>query len=91
MGLAQATLLPWSEHIFGTKRDVTPFIKPVDRGISFIERPFPLSSRDGFKYSEYNIEHLYMVSHLFKWPFVIYSLTVPYLALFVRELGDEEY
>ena len=80
-----SSLLLWSEHRFGTKREVTPFRKPVDMCISFIERPSPLSSGGRFKYSEHTIEHL------LKWPLVIYSRPVPYLALFVREPGDDEY
>ena len=39
--LATATLLWLSKHNFGTKSDVTSFIKPVDRRISFMKRPFP--------------------------------------------------
>ena len=38
--LATATLLWLSKHNFGTKSDVTSFIKPVDRSISFMKRPF---------------------------------------------------
>ena len=35
-------LLSWSREIFGTKSEVSPFIKPVDRSISLINRPPPL-------------------------------------------------
>ena len=78
-------------YYFGLNTDLgqnvkSLFQKPVDMCISFIERPFPLISSGGrFKYSEHTIEHL------LKWPLVIYSRPVPYLALFVRELGDDEY
>ena len=34
-GLAPVTLLSSSGQRFGTKSDVTPFIKPIDRRISF--------------------------------------------------------
>ena len=49
--LAAATLLWWSKHKFGTKSDVTLFLKPVDTHISFINRP-PLLRFGGGIYND---------------------------------------
>ena len=49
-----------TEHRFGTKHDVTPFIKPADMHILVIVLPFG-----------YNLVHLHTVSHLTVWTFEI--------------------
>ena len=59
-GLAPGTLLPWSEHRFGTKREVTPF------SFHSLIGPFPLVV--GFASIIPNIEHN-TVSHLTVWTF----------------------
>ena len=82
--LATATLLWLSKHNFGTKSDVTSFIKPVDRSISFMKRPFPgVASNIPDTMSIFTRFHIRLYG-LLKWSIVIYSRPVPYLVMCER-------
>ena len=78
------TLLWLSKHNFGTKSDVTSFIKPVDMRISFRKGPFPgVASIIPDTMSIFTRFHIWLYG-LLKWSIVIYSRPVPYLVMCER-------
>ena len=71
---ALLTLLSCSEQRFGTKSDVTPFIKPAYRSISFIIWAFPgvASNIPDTIQSNFTRFHILLYG-LFKWSLIIHS------------------
>ena len=85
-GARALTLLSCSEQRFGTKSDVTPFIKPAFRSISFIIWAFPgvASNIPDTIQSNFTRFHILLYG-LLKWSLIIHSSIHPcHIWLFVR-------